>query len=68
MRLYVYSSGSIAAQKLIIGHTARSELTPLFSGYFDTTTDPNMLRALVGYCREMAEYQIFGIWYAFLCH
>lgn len=34
--LYVYSSGSVAAQKLIFGHTAYGDLTPLFSGYFDT--------------------------------
>lgn len=36
MALYVYSSGSVAAQKLIFGHTAFGDLTPLFSGYFDT--------------------------------
>lgn len=35
-RLYVYSSGSVAAQKLIFGHTDYGDLTPLFSGYFDT--------------------------------
>jgi enolase-phosphatase E1 len=35
-RLYVYSSGSVDAQKLIFGHTAYGDLTPLFSGYFDT--------------------------------
>ena len=40
MKLYVYSSGSIAAQKQIFGHTAFGDLTPLFSGYFDTTTGP----------------------------
>jgi enolase-phosphatase E1 len=34
--LYVYSSGSVAAQKLIFGHTAFGDLTLLFSGYFDT--------------------------------
>ncbi|ULQ45237.1 acireductone synthase [Flagellatimonas centrodinii] len=34
--LYVYSSGSVEAQKLIFGHTAVGDLTPLFSGYFDT--------------------------------
>jgi len=34
--LYVYSSGSVAAQKLIFGHTAFGDLTSLFSGYFDT--------------------------------
>jgi len=38
--LYVYSSGSVAAQKLIFGHSNAGDLTPLFSGYFDTTTGP----------------------------
>lgn len=37
IRLYVYSSGSVAAQKLLFGHSAAGDLTPLFSGYFDTT-------------------------------
>ena len=36
--LYVYSSGSIHAQKLLFGHTVEGDLTPLFKGYFDTTT------------------------------
>jgi enolase-phosphatase E1 len=36
LRLYVYSSGSVDAQKLIFAHTAFGDLTPLFSGYFDT--------------------------------
>ncbi|MBL7249871.1 acireductone synthase [Alloalcanivorax sp. C16-2] len=36
--LYVYSSGSIAAQKLFFGHSEAGDLTPLFSGYFDTTS------------------------------
>jgi enolase-phosphatase E1 len=35
--LYVYSSGSVQAQKLLFGHTRFGDLTPLFSGYFDTT-------------------------------
>ncbi len=38
--LYIYSSGSIAAQKLIFGHSNEGDLTPLFSGYFDTTSGP----------------------------
>lgn len=42
LRLYVYSSGSVAAQKLLFGHTPRGDLTPLFSGYFDTTTGPKL--------------------------
>ncbi len=36
LRLYVYSSGSVYAQKLLFGHTSQGDLTPLFSGYFDT--------------------------------
>jgi enolase-phosphatase E1 len=38
--LYVYSSGSIAAQKLLYGHSEAGDITPMFSGYFDTTTGP----------------------------
>jgi enolase-phosphatase E1 len=34
--LYVYSSGSAHAQKLLFGHTRYGDLTPLFRGYFDT--------------------------------
>jgi enolase-phosphatase E1 len=37
IRLYVYSSGSVYAQRLLFGHTEFGDLTPLFSGYFDTT-------------------------------
>lgn len=36
LQLYVYSSGSVQAQKLIFGHTDYGDLTALFSGYFDT--------------------------------
>ncbi|AKI99502.1 acireductone synthase [Archangium gephyra] len=36
LRLYVYSSGSVHAQTLLFGHTRFGDLTPLFSGYFDT--------------------------------
>lgn len=53
IRLYVYSSGSVQAQKLLFGYTEHGDLTPLFSGYFDTA---------VGGKREMASYQkIAGI-------
>lgn len=34
--LYVYSSGSVLAQKLLFGHTEVGDLMPLFSGFFDT--------------------------------
>ncbi|MDX9741085.1 MAG: acireductone synthase [Gammaproteobacteria bacterium] len=36
LRLYIYSSGSVHAQKLLFAHTAAGDLTPLFSGYYDT--------------------------------
>ncbi len=48
LRLAVYSSGSVAAQRLIFGHTAYGDLTPLFSAYFDTT---------VGGKREASSYR-----------
>lgn len=38
LELYVYSSGSVFAQKLLFGHTEFGDLTPLFSGWFDTTS------------------------------
>jgi len=45
--LYVYSSGSIQAQRLIFCCSEAGDLAPLFSGYFDTTSGPK---------REAASY------------
>jgi enolase-phosphatase E1 len=42
LQLYIYSSGSIAAQKLLFAHTPYGDLSPLFAGYFDTTTGPKL--------------------------
>jgi enolase-phosphatase E1 len=36
--LYVYSSGSIAAQKLLFEYSEAGDLSGLFQGYFDTTS------------------------------
>lgn len=36
--LYVYSSGSIAAQKLFFGYSVFGDLLPWFRGHFDTTS------------------------------
>jgi enolase-phosphatase E1 len=36
--LYVYSSGSVTAQKLLFGHSDHGDLEGLFSGWFDLTT------------------------------
>ncbi len=46
--LYVYSSGSVAAQQLLFGYSDAGDLTPLFSGYFDTR---------IGHKREAAAYR-----------
>jgi len=46
--LYVFSSGSVQAQQLLFAHTAHGDLTPLFSGYFDTR---------IGAKREPAAYE-----------
>jgi len=37
---WIFSSGSVLAQKLLFGHTRAGDLTPLVRGYFDTTTGP----------------------------
>ena len=34
--LYVFSSGSVQAQRLLFAHSDQGDLTSLFSGYFDT--------------------------------
>ncbi|MGG5888576.1 acireductone synthase [Falsiroseomonas sp. HC035] len=34
--LAIYSSGSVAAQRLLFGHSEAGDLVPLFSGFFDT--------------------------------
>lgn len=39
-KLFIYSSGSIAAQKLFFAHTRKGDLLSLFDGHFDTTTGP----------------------------
>ena len=43
--LYVYSSGSVQAQRLLFGHTAYGDLTPLFRGFFDTRVGPKASEA-----------------------
>lgn len=46
--LGIYSSGSVAAQKLLFGYSVFGDLTPFFSNYFDTN---------VGHKREVTAYQ-----------
>ena len=51
IRLYVYSSGSVYAQKLLFGHTDYGDLTHLFTDYFDTH---------IGHKREADAYRAIG--------
>lgn len=50
---WIFSSGSVLAQKLLFGHTRSGDLTPLIRGYFDTTTGPKKDAAT--YARIAAE-------------
>ena len=43
-RLFVYSSGSVEAQRLLFTHSDQGDLSGLFSGWFDTTTGPKRER------------------------
>jgi enolase-phosphatase E1 len=49
--LYIFSSGSVHAQKLLFSHTDYGDLTPLFSGFFDTT---------IGHKRETKSYEVIA--------
>ena len=50
--LYVYSSGSVPAQKLFFGYSDAGDLTPLFSDWFDTEVggkrEADSYRAIAG--------------------
>ena len=52
LKIYVYSSGSVKAQKLLFSHTQLGDITHLFSGYFDTKIgnkkDPDSYRKISG--------------------
>ena len=47
LHMYVYSSGSVPAQRLFFRYSDAGDLTPMFAGYFDTETGPK---------REAASY------------
>jgi methylthioribulose 1-phosphate dehydratase/enolase-phosphatase E1 len=38
IQVYIYSSGSIEAQKLLFGHSTKGDLREYFAGHFDTTS------------------------------
>lgn len=61
--LYVYSSGSVAAQKLFFRYSEAGDLTPLFRGYFDTTSggkkEADSYRTIASAIRFPAERILF---------
>lgn len=63
VRLYVYSSGSIAAQKLLFGNSVAGDLTPLFSGFYDTTIggkrEPRSYSRILREIQTAAEHTVF---------
>ncbi|QQS48108.1 MAG: acireductone synthase [Acidobacteriota bacterium] len=48
LRIAIYSSGSVLAQKLLFGHTTEGDLTPLIDAWFDTR---------IGAKREVESYR-----------
>jgi len=65
-KIVIYSSGSVAAQKLLFEHTdtPQTDLTPLFSGYYDTVNaglkhDPTSYAAIADKERIPAQHWLF---------
>ncbi len=63
VRLCVYSSGSVEAQRLLFGHTEDGDTCALFSGFFDTRTgakrDAASYASIAGELREAAGRCLF---------
>jgi enolase-phosphatase E1 len=61
--IYIYSSGSVLAQKLIFTHTDHGDLTPLLDGYFDTAvgvkSDPASYRHIASEIKIHASQFLF---------
>lgn len=58
IRVYIYSSGSVAAQKLLFANTAWGDLTTYLSGHFDTTTGGK--RESASYTKILSEIDVAG--------
>ena len=54
--LRIFSSGSVAAQKVFFAHTDAGDLLPLFHGHYDTTTGPK--REAESYRRIAADMKL----------
>jgi enolase-phosphatase E1 len=62
-KVAIFSSGSVLAQKQLFGHSDRGDLTPMLSGYFDTTTgakaDPASYRKIAHALGETPDVGLF---------
>ena len=56
LELRIFSSGSVAAQKVFFAHTDAGDLLPLFNGHYDTTTGPK--REAESYRRIAADMKL----------
>ncbi|MBQ4853331.1 acireductone synthase [Rhodanobacter sp. B2A1Ga4] len=63
LRLYVYSSGSVPAQRLFFQHSEAGDLSSLFAGYFDTETgakrESESYRRIAGAIGEQPRHLLF---------
>ncbi|MCP3939991.1 MAG: acireductone synthase [Desulfobacteraceae bacterium] len=61
LSLYIFSSGSVFAQKLFFSHTEYGDITPLFTGFFDTTTGAKEKTSSYRYILKELEYGAFEV-------
>ena len=55
-RIFIYSSGSVLAQKLLFGYSTAGDLTGFISGYFDTEVGPK--KSIESYKRIAAQMSV----------
>ncbi len=60
-RLFVYSSGSIEAQRLIFAHSTAGDLSSLLDGHFDTRTGPKREQASYAAIAAATGYELGSI-------
>jgi len=61
--VYIYSSGSVAAQRLLFRHSVAGDLTPCLSGHFDTRVGPKRERASYEAIAHELGMAPTGIWF-----
>jgi enolase-phosphatase E1 len=58
LKIYIYSSGSIAAQKLLFGYSDKGDMLHFFSGHFDTGVGSKLEKA--SYQKILKEIDVDG--------